>query len=709
MPKDLLLEIGTEDIPAHFIEPALKQLEELARKALLDAGIDCKDIMAYGTPRRLALYVSEVSERRQDRSYEILGPSVKVAFEEGGKPTKAAVGFAKRQGVKVEDLVTRKTSTGECICALKLEKGSETLQLLPQILPKIIKDINFSKSMCWEPSRFRFVRPIRWLLALFGESVVNFELAGVRTGRQTYGHRFLTQETLKVPTASEYQKILLDAKVIVVQAERRKLIERQAAKLSEARGGQVLMNPELLGEITNLVECPTALVGEFKGDYLNLPHEVLTYVICRQQKYFPVVDSGGKPLPHFVNIRDGGKEGMDIVRQGNERVIDAKLADAQFFFDQDRARPLADRIEELKGVSFQERLWSVYEKVQRMIVLSGELAKELCPELEEVVKRASRLCKADLVSAMVTEFPTLQGVMGKVYASLSGENKEVAQAIQEHYLPRGASDDLPQSVVGSIVGMADRIDTLVGFFGIGLIPTGSQDPYGLRRQAQGVIQIILGKCLNISLSRMIETSLASFKESIRLSITTKEDLLDFFKARMAFLLESEGVDYDIIEAALAIPLDDLLAAHKRATTLNRLRPTQEFGLVVIAYGRAANILPAPSIRDKKVGRGFAKGEAFSEEDPGSSVQSSLLKEPAEIALHQAYLSIQGDLNDMVSRQEYDPALKLLAKLGGPIDNFFDRVLVMTADRELKSNRMAILNNIVNLFRKLADFSKVVTE
>lgn len=687
MPKDLLLEIGCEDLPAHFIEPALRQFKELAERAFLDAGIDYKAIMTYGTPRRLTLYLSGVSERQRDRSHEVMGPSLEIAFEEGGKPTRAALGFAKRFGVKVEDLGTRKTPKGERVCAVMVEKGGKTSQLLSQILPKIIKDLSFPRAMCWEASRFRFARPIRWLLALFGASVVNFELAGVRAGRQTCGHRFLTTKSLKVPRACEYQRILLDAGVIVDQAKRKKLIVKHTTRAAKSRGGQVVMPPELLQEVTNLVEYPVALAGGFKEDYLKLPSEVLTHVIRHQQKCFPVVAQRGKLLPRFVNIRDGGKKGIDIVRKGYERVLQAKLADARFFFDQDRARPLRDRIEELKGVTFQKKLGSVYEKVQRMVSLSGELARGLDKKSQEVVKRAAYLCKADLTSSMVNEFPELQGVMGKIYARLSGETKGVAQAIGEHYLPRGASDDPPKSIIGSIISIADRIDTLVGFFGIGLIPTGSQDPYGLRRQTQGAIQIILGKGLNVSLSKMIEDSLASFKASINLSGTTREDLLDFFKTRMAYFLEDEGTDYDLVEAVLSTSFDDLVATHRKALMLNRLRRTEEFGKVLIVYGRAANILEAP----------------------GPSMQLTLLKEPAERALHQAYLSIKDDFNDNISRQEYEPALELLAKLKGPIDKFFDEVLVMSEDEKLRSNRMALLKNIVDLFRQIADFSKVVTE
>ncbi len=475
--KELLLEIGTEEIPAGFIPQALHDLENLVRKELETNRIDFENVRSLGTPRRLVLFVESVSERQRDWEEKKIGPSRQAAFDKDGNPTRAAIGFAKGQSVPVESLQVVQTEKGEYVCATKKEAGKPTADLLPLLFPRMILSIPFQKSMRWADVPIRFVRPIHWILALFGGETIPFEIGNVRSGNVTYGHRFMRPGAIPVEGFQDYLKKTREAFVLVDPGERKKKIEEEMAREETTLSGQVLKDEELLDEVSFLVEYPVALCGGFDSKFLSLPAEVLIHSMKEHQRYFPIVDRQGRLLPQFICISNIAPADPKVVIKGNERVLRARLADAAYFFQEDMKVPLEKRVEQLKQVVFQAKLGTSYEKMSRFRQLASWIAERIDPALKGAVERAAFLCKADLVTGMVGEFPKLQGIVGREYARLSGEKTEVAEAIHEHYLPAFAGDRLPGSPIGDIVSMADKMDTIVGCFGVGLAPTGTADPF----------------------------------------------------------------------------------------------------------------------------------------------------------------------------------------------------------------------------------------
>jgi glycyl-tRNA synthetase beta chain len=685
--KELLLEIGTEEIPAGFVPQALKDLESLAKRELEAKRIDFSGIRTLGTPRRLVLVIQSVSEKQRDEETKRIGPSKQAAFDANGNPTKASIGFAKSQSVPVESLTIVQTEKGEYVCAVKKESGKPTLELLSSLLPGWILSIPFQKSMKWADVPIRFARPIHWIVALFGGEVVPFKVGNIQSGKMTYSHRFMHPGPIHVKDFQSYLQKLRESSVIVDPAERKKKIENEMIREGAKVSGRVLRDEELLDEVNFLVEYPVALCGAFDNKFLSLPQEILIHSMKEHQRYFPVSDDREKLLPHFICISNIRPKKRKVVVRGNEKVLKARLSDAVFFFEDDLKVPLEKRVEQLKKVVFQAKLGTSYEKVMRFKQLALWITERIDPGLRETVDRASHLCKADLVTGMVGEFPKLQGIIGREYARLSKERPEVAEAIYEHYLPAFAGDRLPSSPVGDIVSIADKMDTIVGCFGVGLVPTGTADPFGLRRQALGIIRIILEKKYAISLRGLVEESEKQLKEKMERPVEqVREEVLDFFRVRYQNFLLDKEYPFDVTDAVLSISFDELLDVQGRIDALKKARGWKDFDSIVIAFKRAMNIL---------------KGSP-----PKREINPSLLAESAEQNLYQSFLKAKDKIGLHLGKRDYPAALMEMTEMKRPIDEFFDGVMVMVEDEAIRNNRLALLDEIGKLFLRIADFSKL---
>jgi len=685
--KELLLEIGTEEIPAGFIPQALMDLEALAKKGLEASRIDFNGIKTLGTPRRLVLVIESVSEKQRDEETKKIGPSKQAALDVKGNPTKAVIGFAKSQSVPVESLTLIQTEKGEYVCAVKKEPGKETPEILSSLLPKILLSIPFQKSMRWAEVPIRFVRPIHWILALFGGEVVPFEMGNIRSGNVTFGHRFMHSGPIPVKDFQSYLQKTREASVIVNPVERKKRIDDEMIREGAKVSGKILKDEELLNEVNFLVEYPVALCGTFDNKFLSLPREILIHSMKEHQRYFPVVDDHGVLLPHFVCISNINPKNREVVVKGNEKVLKARLSDAAFFFEDDLKTPLEKRLEQLKKVVFQAKLGTSYEKVMRFKQLALWITERIDPKLRESVERASLLCKTDLVTGMVGEFPKLQGIVGREYARLSKERPAVAEAIYEHYLPGFAGDRLPSGPIGDIVSIADKMDTIAGCFGVGLLPTGTADPFGLRRQVLGIIRIILEKKYSISLRGLIEESEKQLKEKMERPVEqVKEEVLDFFRVRYQNFLQDKGYPFDVIEAVISNSFDDLLDIQHRIDALRTAREWKDFGSIVIGFKRAMNILKGLNSTMK--------------------INPSFFSEPVEKNLYQSFLKARENISRFLSQRDYETALFEMTQMRKPIDEFFDGVMVMVEDEAVRNNRLALLDEIGKLFLRIADFSKL---
>jgi glycyl-tRNA synthetase beta chain len=685
--KELLLEIGTEEIPAGFIPQALMDLESLAKKELEASRIDFNGIKTLGTPRRLVLVIESVSEKQRDEETKKIGPSKQSAFDAKGNPTKAAIGFAKSQSVPVESLTMIQTEKGEYVCAVKKESGRVTSEILSTLLPKWILSIPFQKSMRWADVPIRFARPIHWILALFGGEVVSFEVGNIRSGNMTYGHRFMNPGPISVKDFQSYLQKTREASVIVDPVERKKRIEDEMIREGAKVSGRVLKDEELLNEVNFLVEYPVALCGTFDNKFLSLPREILIHSMKEHQRYFPVVDDHGILLPYFVCISNIHPKSREVVVKGNEKVLRARLSDAAFFFEDDLKIPLEKRVEQLKKVVFQAKLGTSYEKVMRFKQLALWMTERIDPKLREAVERTSHLCKADLVTGMVGEFPKLQGIVGKEYARLTKERPEVAEAIYEHYLPGFAGDRLPSGSIGDIVSIADKMDTIVGCFGVGLVPTGTADPFGLRRQALGIIRIILEKKYSISLTGLIEESEKQLKGKMERPVEkVKEEVLDFFRVRYQNFLLDKEYPFDVTDAVLSISFDELLDVQGRIDALKRAKEWKDFESIVIAFKRAMNIL---------------KGSP-----PQREINPSLFAESAEKNLYQSFLKAKERIDLHLNKRDYPSTLLEMTQMKKPIDEFFEGVMVMVEEETIRNNRLALLDEIGKVFLRIADFSKL---
>lgn len=684
MSKTLLLEIGTEEVPAHVMPGILSQLKENAAKTFEELRIEYKNIKTLGTPRRSALLVEGLAEQQADLSKENRGPAVNIAFDADGNPTKAAQGFARGQGVKPEELVTK----DGYVYAMVHEKGGQTVDLLGDTLKGLVDGLNFPNNMHWADLDYKFIRPLRWLVALYGQDVIDFEVANVKSGRTSRGHRFLSEGDFEIANAEDYVEACRKASIIVDQNERCEMIRQQIAEVAAANGGQAEVNEDLLEEVLYLVEYPTALCGKFDEKYLALPAEAVITPMRDHQRYFPVLKDG-QLLPLFITIRNGGKEHLETVQHGNERVLRARLEDAQFFFDEDRKKTLEQHGEKLKTVVFQDGLGTIYDKALRLEVLAGYIADAIGANEQDKkdAVRAAKLAKADLVTGMVTEFTELQGVMGREYALLDGETKAVAQAIDEHYMPRFAGDSQPASVAGRIVSLADKIDTIVGTFSRGLIPTGSQDPFALRRQALGIVNMLKEAQYHISLSQLVAKAMELLKiADAGQQAKLQNDVADFMKLRLKNVLADAGIRYDVVDAVF-VTVDDIYGVFLRAQAVNEA-VKQDMEKTIQAFVRTGNI-------------------ARKAEDVQAAVETGLLAEQVEKDLYKAYEDAASKVEKEVAVQDYAGAIATLSQLAAPIDAFFDGVMVMDKDEKIKNNRLGLLKLVDNLICQVADFSKIV--
>ncbi|MEW6307558.1 MAG: glycine--tRNA ligase subunit beta [Bacillota bacterium] len=691
MPADLILEIGVEEFPAKAMPSTLAALAERGRHALNEARLVPGGVRAFGTPRRLTLVAGGVPDRQAPVTVEARGPAVKAAFDAGGQPTKAALGFASGQGVPVSSLERRPTPAGEYLYAVRSDPGRPALDVLAEILPQLIAGLEFPRAMRWGTVDFKFLRPIRWLLCLLGSEVVPCAVAGVASGRETYGHRALHPGRVTVPEAGSYLAQLEGAWVMADQDARRRAIQAQVAALAAEVGGVVPADPELLEEVTQLVEYPTALRGKFDARFLKLPADVLITTMKHHQRYFPVLGGDGQVLPHFITVRNGDATGLETVRRGNEHVLTARLEDAAFFYGEDLKVPLADRVETLAGVTFLEALGTMADKSRRLEQIAAGLARlaaGVLPGLDSALAaRAGKLAKADLTTAVVKEFPELQGYMGREYARLSGEAQAVCQAIDEHYRPRGAGAELPGTPLGIVLAVADKLDTVAGCLGVGLNPTGSQDPYGLRRRAAGVVATLLAHDLPLDLKAAVGLVQAAYPEAVREQIAAAlPAILDFLRQRTRGLLAEAGHRYDVIEAAMGTAgADDPADARRRCRALERFRAEEGFADLVVGFTRAYNIAG-------KAGEG--------------PVDPARFTEPAEGALYSALERAGPPLRAALRAFDYDRFFREAAALRGPIDTFFTEVFVMAEAEAVRTNRLALVRDVARLLGAGADLSKL---
>jgi glycyl-tRNA synthetase beta chain len=693
--KNVVLEIGTEEIPAQYIENALKDLNRLAQKYFEEARINYKEIKVYGTPRRLILFIFHIKEKQEDIFQKIKGPAYSIAYNKDLNPQKPALKFAQSQGVNVEDLIVEDTEKGKYIFASKSIIGQPTIDLLSQIFPKIIKSMQFPKSMHWGEKSLRFIRPIRWILALYEKEIIQFNLNGLDSDNITYGHRLLAPQKIKISSTQEYFKKLEKSYVIVDPQIRENMVKTDIEQIIKEIGGEKIINKKQLKEIIYLVEYPNAILGKFDKKYLELPKDVLIEVMRKHQKYFPVFKNKDELLPLFIVIINNSKKYASKIKEGNENVLRARLEDAKFFYQEDQKIPLEENVDKLKNVIFREKLGSLFDRTKRVELLCDYIADGL--QVEQKVKkdllRSAHLCKADLVTEMVKEFPELQGSTGKGYAILSGEGKEVAEPIFEQYLPRFSGDRLPLTKGGMILGIADKVDTIIGCFVMGLAPTGSQDPYGLRRQSRGKIAIILKNNLEISLKDIIQKSLSLYKESVSVELKIDENeivsrILSFLKQRLKNIFLEDGIRYDVIDAVLAVDSDgDVVDIKNRIKAIEELYNQPIFRKILSSSNRVLNL---------------------SKNNEEAEIDQSLLKEKAELNLYHNYESIYPRTREFICKKEYKKVFKLLGDLCEPVDEFFNQVLVMDKDNNIRKNRIALIKKIGMLFNQVADLSKIVS-
>ncbi len=684
---NLLLEIGCEEIPSRFIPRAMKQLEEEAAALLNENRLGHGLIETWATPRRLVILVSDLEMKQPDLVEKVKGPPVDRAYDESGQPTKALQGFIKNHGVSMDKIGEEVIKEARYVVVQKETAGIPTEKLLPELLPRLIRKLTFPRPMYWQSKDVRFARPIRWLLALYHNKPVIFNFAGIESGSVTYGHRFLAPGPFEINSVNHYFRCLEESSVVVDQRRRRKIILGQLEEIADRIGGKALVDEDLLEEVTYLVEYPVAVDGSFDPSYLDLPQEVPITSMQNHQRYFPIVEKeSGRLMPHFAGISNNRFH--PNIRKGYAKVLQARLADGRFFFDEDRREPLENYVEKLKNVIFLESLGSIDQKRIRLVELTAKLANSLrlSAKQTEMSVRTAHLCKADLVTGMVKEFPELQGVMGREYARLSGEAEEVAVGIYEHYLPRFAGDSIPSTIEGALVSLADRIDTLFGCFAAGIQPTGSQDPYALRRQAQGAVAIMLGFKMVLSLEEYSGFALDILFENLDLEDDKRGDLekqlYDFLVQRIRFVLRDRGIDHDITEAVLAVPFKNPLDLVKKAELLEEYLKGPLLDDVIIAYNRVANL---------------------ARQATGYSVDKSLFEDVSEKEL---FRSLKTAEEVMENLDDYAQALEQLQLLKQPVDNYFDHVMVMVEDPKVRENRLNLLAALKKTFNRVADFSKL---
>lgn len=687
----LLFEIGTEEIPAGYIQPALTFMKKTARTQFKELGLDCGQIYVVGTPRRLTLAVDDLQERQQDQRREHIGPAQKAAFDGDGNPTKAAMGFARSRGLTVDDLQIVDTPKGKYLMVVEEVQGQKTEKLLPELLDELLHSIPFSKSMRWADTSLAFARPIQWLLALYDGDVVELTVENVCAGKTTRGHRFMSPGPVSVDNYEDYLQRLAEKSVVVDPARRREMVIAEVKKAVKERvgdAGRPVLDEGLIDTVTNLVEIPWGVCGSFDEKFLALPDEALITSMREHQKYFPVVDDKGRLMPVFVAVNNTDINDRNMAVSGHERVLRARLEDGLFFFNEDKKQTMASRMDGLSGIIFQHTLGTMAEKSERIADLASYLADLLDPSLKEDAVRAARLSKVDLLTEMVGEFPSLQGLIGRDYALLDGEKPEVAAAIFEHYQPVRAGGELPASLLGAIVGLADRMDTMVGCFAIGERPTGNKDAFGQRRLAIGLINIIRSQNLKLSLVDFARKALSGYDGKIEAKEDALPQLLAFIRLRFENDLIASGLKQEVVEAATSVGFDDLCDCLARIKALDSIRTSADFAVLAGSFKRIRNII---------------------KKNTDVQVDTSLFEKQAEQELYATLNKVSSEALPLIEARDYKAALAAMLTMKTPVDRFFDDVMVMAEDPAVRANRLNLLTALGALVRKVGDISRMHVE
>jgi len=689
---EILLEIGIEEIPARFLKPALNDIEKYIKKELKENRVVFDEVKTYGTPRRLVLHVTDLTEKQESLDIVNTGPAKHIAFNESGELTKAGLGFVKSQGINATELDIIETPKGEYVAVRKFIEGKDTKELLPTLLTDLITSLTFPKSMKWSDKEIKFVRPIQWILALADNELININIDGIESKLTSRGHRFFGEAEFDVLSVYSYFEKVRNNYVIIDIEERKNKILSMINEKCNKKGEQVLIRPALLDEVTNLVEYPYPIVGTFNSEFLEVPQDILIISMEVHQRYFPILDENGKLLPKFVVVRNG-IEDSEHVRSGNEKVLSARLSDARFFYQEDLKRSLDDNVEKLKSVVFQKDLGTIYQKVTR----SKKLAEKLLDKLnlnsqKETTLRTIHLSKADLVSNMIgeKEFTKLQGFMGAEYALKSGEKEEVAKGIEEHYYPRYQGDVLPQGIEGRIAGICDRMDTLAGCLGVGIIPSGSKDPFALRRASLGIINIILDAKLDISLEELTSHALDVLEEDGVLKKDKEEvrkSIIEFFYQRIITVFVDKGYHRDIVKAVLTVNNETILEAEKKIKTLTEISKEDNFVDLIQLLKRIKNI-----------------AKSFAEENV--AINTELFETDAESNLYNFFVDFENRVEVLIRDKDYKAYFGEILKGKDSINNFFDNVMVMAKEENIKNNRLSLLKSIDTKFNLLADLSLV---
>ncbi|MGM0419305.1 MAG: glycine--tRNA ligase subunit beta [Thermodesulfobacteriota bacterium] len=689
--SDFLFEISTEELPAGYIAPALEAMVSFLEKNFKEKRIDFKTIEKYSTPRRLALIVRDLCEKQKESETKVYGPPESVGFKDG-KPAVPAEKFAEKIGISVNEIVIEETAKGRYLCGVKKEEAGLTKDILKNILPELVKKIPFPKSMRWADHDISFARPITGFMAIFGEELIEFDIEGIKSSKTTTGHRFHHSGNVEVNGASDYVEKLEKAYVYCDRSKRRDFIEKEAAKAASSAGGRIYKDESLLDEVTDLVEFPVVLAGKFDDKFINLPDEVLYTAMKKHQKYFAVLNENNEMMPYFITVSNIEPKNSDLVINGNERVLRARLSDADFFFEVDSKSKFSDWNKELENVMFQAKLGSIKNKVDRIVLNSEYLVEKLDfdQEVKKEVRQTAEICKSDLVSQMVDEFANLQGIMGRIYALNKGYSENIAKGIEEHYMPVGAGAALPSTETGAVVSVSDKIDSICGCFSIGLVPTGASDPYALRRQCIGIIQILRNKKAFISLSDLIKFSLDQFRsEMIKDENEILKEIKEFFAVRMEQLLVDEGFQRDLVSSVISADSDVIPYVWERVEAVTKLKNSShdDFESLAKGFKRVGNIL-----KKEKTDNIFADESLFETDD--------------EKALYKKIGIIKKEVENHVKEGRTHDALFAVSGIRAEVDSFFDNVMVMVEDEKIKNNRIALLAEVAAVFGQFADFSRI---
>lgn len=683
---NVLLEVGLEEMPARYLDDAEQQLKNNTIEWLKNIRLPYDKLFTFITPRRFAVLIEGLAYKQEDQEEEVKGPAAKIAKDEEGNWTKAAIGFTKGQGKSVEDIYFKEIKGTEYVFVNKFIEGESQTTLLPQF-KEIILALHFPKNMRWADESLRYIRPIKWIVAITEEEIIPFEIAGVQTSNVSYGHRFLGGK-VQLTDPLQYQSVMRTQYVIVDKEEREKMIESGLRKLEQTENWNIKVDPELLREVTHLVEYPTVFYGSFSSQFLTIPDEVLITSMKEHQRYFPVQSHTGELLPFFIGVRNGTADFMETVVRGNEKVLHARLQDAAFFYKEDQKLSIPQNLKQLERIVFQEDMGTIADKVSRIRRIAAMIATDLKVNdtVKEQIDRAAEICKFDLVTNMVKEFTELQGIMGRKYAVIFGEEDIVAQAIEEHYMPRNAHDTLPASKIGAIVSVADKLDTIVGCYAVGILPSGSQDPYGLRRQALGILQIIQENKWELNVSKMINKVYELFKESgVDSSIDAIDKLEVFFKQRAAYIMKEEQMEADVVKAVLTNQLSDFSFLLEKGKLLSEKRNDLNFKETQEAFVRVINIASQADTAE---------------------VNPAIFQKPEEKALYQSYENIKEVYGQALADKEAEKALNHLSVLVKPIHQFFENIMVMDEDEAIRKNRLALLQKIALLLMEFADLTEI---